>query len=54
LDFDFYRHTKVPKVNGTYFDKSGNVACNAVYCDGHAETITGIEDAYKAIFMKAP
>jgi prepilin-type N-terminal cleavage/methylation domain-containing protein/prepilin-type processing-associated H-X9-DG protein len=54
MDFDLYRHTKVPPVSGSYFQKIGEVACNAVYCDGHAETITGIDKAYQGIFLRAP
>jgi prepilin-type N-terminal cleavage/methylation domain-containing protein/prepilin-type processing-associated H-X9-DG protein len=54
MDYDLYRHTKPPKSNGTYFEKSGTVACNAVFVDGHAETITSLEQAYQGIFLKAP
>jgi prepilin-type N-terminal cleavage/methylation domain-containing protein/prepilin-type processing-associated H-X9-DG protein len=54
MDFDFYRHSKVPPAAGTYFQKTGTVACNAVYCDGHAETITSLEQGYKGIFMREP
>jgi prepilin-type N-terminal cleavage/methylation domain-containing protein/prepilin-type processing-associated H-X9-DG protein len=56
LDFDMYRHAKKPStVNGSYWNKTGaKVACNAVYVDGHAETITGWDQAYRGIFLKAP
>jgi prepilin-type N-terminal cleavage/methylation domain-containing protein/prepilin-type processing-associated H-X9-DG protein len=56
LDFEFYRHAKKPSKNdGTYWLKDGaKVATNAVYVDGHAETITSFGQAYKGIFIKAP
>ena len=55
MDYDLYRHAgKLPRSNGVFYDKTGKVACNAVFFDGHAATLTGIEDAYKAIFIKAP
>jgi prepilin-type N-terminal cleavage/methylation domain-containing protein/prepilin-type processing-associated H-X9-DG protein len=56
LDYDMYRHSKKPSVaNGQYWDKTGaKVAANAVYVDGHAETITGWEQAYRSIFIKTP
>ncbi len=60
-DFDFYRHsTKKPSGwyvgnGGAYFwKKEGNVATNAAFFDGHAETLTSFEQAYRAIFMKGP
>jgi prepilin-type processing-associated H-X9-DG protein len=51
-----YRHAKsVPASSGgTYIDKTGEVATNAVYCDGHAETIKGFDMAYKGIFLRDP
>jgi prepilin-type N-terminal cleavage/methylation domain-containing protein/prepilin-type processing-associated H-X9-DG protein len=56
MDFEMYRHSKKPqKSDGTYWIKDGaKVACNAVFVDGHAETLTGYGQAYKAIFMKNP
>ena len=56
MDYDLFRHSKVPNQNdGTYHKFTGaTVAANAVYFDGHAETITSAEQAYKGIFMKAP
>lgn len=60
MDFDLHRHAKKPskmvtKSGGTFFDKVGaKVAVNAVFFDGHAETITGIENAYHGIFLKKP
>jgi prepilin-type processing-associated H-X9-DG protein len=59
-DFDFYRHSsKRPtgqhQVNGfNFWDKEGTVACNAGFLDGHAETITSLDQAYRAVFMKGP
>jgi prepilin-type N-terminal cleavage/methylation domain-containing protein/prepilin-type processing-associated H-X9-DG protein len=55
MDYDLYRHAKRPSSSdGTYLDKSSKIACNLVYFDGHAATITGFEEAYTAIFIKAP
>jgi prepilin-type N-terminal cleavage/methylation domain-containing protein/prepilin-type processing-associated H-X9-DG protein len=54
MDYDFYRHTKRPAANGDFLVKSGKVACNIVYFDGHAATITGLDEGYRAIFIKAP
>jgi prepilin-type N-terminal cleavage/methylation domain-containing protein/prepilin-type processing-associated H-X9-DG protein len=55
IDYDLYRHAgKPPHVTNGYYDKSGKVACNAVFFDGHAATLSGIEEAYKAIFIRAP
>jgi prepilin-type N-terminal cleavage/methylation domain-containing protein/prepilin-type processing-associated H-X9-DG protein len=56
MDFDMFRHGKISdKDDGTYRKfANGKVACNAVYFDGHAETITGPGQAYRSIFMKAP
>jgi prepilin-type processing-associated H-X9-DG protein len=56
MDFDLFRHSKVPTENdGTYYKFAGaTVACNAVYFDGHADTINSAEQAYRGIFMKAP
>ena len=55
MDYDLYRHVgKLPPAPGGFYDKSGKVACNAVFFDGHAATISGVEEAYKAIFIKAP
>ena len=60
-DFDFYRHsTKKPSKwrvgnGGAHFwEKEGTVAVNAAFFDGHAETITGFDQAYRAIWMKNP
>ena len=56
MDYEFYRHSKKPSANdGTYWLKEGGkVATNAVYVDGHAETITSYGQAYKGIFIKGP
>jgi prepilin-type N-terminal cleavage/methylation domain-containing protein/prepilin-type processing-associated H-X9-DG protein len=54
MDYDLYRHTKAPPASGDYFQKTGEVACNAVYCDGHAETINGIDKAYRGIYLRDP
>jgi prepilin-type N-terminal cleavage/methylation domain-containing protein/prepilin-type processing-associated H-X9-DG protein len=57
MDYDMFRHTKVPTSNsdGTYYKfGSAAVGTNAVFFDGHAETMTSAEQAYKGIFMKAP
>jgi prepilin-type N-terminal cleavage/methylation domain-containing protein/prepilin-type processing-associated H-X9-DG protein len=55
MDYDLYRHAgKPPAASGGFYSKTGKVACNAVFFDGHASTINGIEEAYKAIFIKAP
>jgi prepilin-type processing-associated H-X9-DG protein len=53
MDYDLYRHAGKPPsaVNG-FYSKTGKVACNAVFFDGHAATLTGLEEAYKAIFIK--
>lgn len=61
MDYDLYRHAGKPK--GTvdkggfaFFEqKPGNkVAVNAVFHDGHAETMSSIEQAYRGIFLRAP
>jgi len=57
MDYDMFRHSKVPTSNsdGTYYKfGSAQIGCNAVYFDGHAETITGAEQAYRGIFQKGP
>ena len=55
MDYDLYRHAgKPPSQVGGFYSKSGKVACNAVFFDGHAATLNGIDEAYKAIFIKAP
>ena len=54
IDYDLYRHTKPPHATNGFYDKSGKVACNAAFFDGHAATLSGIGEAYKAIFIKAP
>lgn len=55
IDYDLYRHAgKPPHVTNGFYDKTGKVACNAAFFDGHASTLSGIDEAYKAIFMKAP
>jgi prepilin-type N-terminal cleavage/methylation domain-containing protein/prepilin-type processing-associated H-X9-DG protein len=55
MDYDLYRHAgKPPSAVGGFYSKSGKIACNVVFFDGHAATLSGIEEAYKAIFIKAP
>jgi prepilin-type N-terminal cleavage/methylation domain-containing protein/prepilin-type processing-associated H-X9-DG protein len=55
IDYDLYRHAgKPPHVTNGFYDKSGKTACNVAFFDGHAATLTGIEEAYKAIFIRAP
>lgn len=60
MDYDLHRHAKKPtkvvqKSGKDFFDKAGaKVAVNAVFFDGHAETITGIDKAYHGIFLKNP
>ncbi|MDB5322044.1 MAG: N-terminal cleavage protein [Phycisphaerales bacterium] len=55
MDYDLYRHAgKPPSVVGGFYSKTGKVACNAVFFDGHAATLNGIDEAYKAILIKAP
>jgi prepilin-type N-terminal cleavage/methylation domain-containing protein/prepilin-type processing-associated H-X9-DG protein len=60
-DFDFYRHSgKRPTAwhvgnGGAYFwNKEGTVATNAAFVDGHAETLTGFDQVYRAVWMKDP
>jgi len=60
-DMDLYRHSsKKPdrqvKINGfDFWDKgSGTIACNAAFYDGHAETLTSLDQAYHSIWMKNP
>jgi len=56
MDFDMFRHGTVSnETDGTYRKfSSGKIACNAVFYDGHAETITSPGQAYHSIFMKNP
>jgi prepilin-type N-terminal cleavage/methylation domain-containing protein/prepilin-type processing-associated H-X9-DG protein len=60
-DMDLYRHsakrpTRIVVKNGfNFWDKTdGTVACNAAFYDGHAETITSLDQAYRSIWMKNP
>jgi prepilin-type N-terminal cleavage/methylation domain-containing protein/prepilin-type processing-associated H-X9-DG protein len=55
MDYDLYRHSKRPSVGATgYFDKKAKLACNAVFFDGHATTISGMAEAYRAVFLTDP
>jgi prepilin-type N-terminal cleavage/methylation domain-containing protein len=56
MDYDMFRHGTISGVtDGTYRKfSSGKIACNAVYYDGHAETITSPGQAYRGIFLKGP
>jgi len=53
MDLDFYRHVKRPTPTGAFY-KTGKIACNAVYFDGHADTITSLEQGYRGIFIQSP
>ena len=57
--FDFYRHGKDPReaVSGAggYFERTGGkVAYNVMFCDGHVETMTDREQAYRITRMRFP
>jgi prepilin-type N-terminal cleavage/methylation domain-containing protein/prepilin-type processing-associated H-X9-DG protein len=54
--FDRYRHGTYPSIEtATQFSKrGGKVAYNVLFCDGHAATLTTIEEGYKAVRMIAP
>jgi prepilin-type N-terminal cleavage/methylation domain-containing protein/prepilin-type processing-associated H-X9-DG protein len=59
-DFDFYRHAskrptgKVQRNGFDFWEKTGQVAANAAFCDGHAETLTSFEQAYRGVFIRGP
>jgi prepilin-type N-terminal cleavage/methylation domain-containing protein/prepilin-type processing-associated H-X9-DG protein len=53
MDYDLYRHVKKPAATGAFY-KGGKMGCNAVYFDGHAETITDLSTAYRGIFIQDP
>jgi prepilin-type N-terminal cleavage/methylation domain-containing protein/prepilin-type processing-associated H-X9-DG protein len=55
MDVDMYRHVKKPTPNSNgFFPVSAKGACNVVFFDGHGATLTGLGDAYHAIFMTDP
>ena len=54
MDYDFYRHVKNTAADQGGFWKTGKMACNAVFFDGHAGTLTGLAEGYKAIFIQDP
>jgi prepilin-type N-terminal cleavage/methylation domain-containing protein/prepilin-type processing-associated H-X9-DG protein len=61
MDYAFYRHAKAPtkissKGGADFWDFQNNpkLGCNAVYFDGHAETMDSAQRAYHGIFMKDP
>jgi prepilin-type N-terminal cleavage/methylation domain-containing protein len=51
MDYDFYRHAKRPTATGAFY-KTGAIACNAIYFDGHADTITSLDMGYRGIFIQ--
>jgi prepilin-type processing-associated H-X9-DG protein len=53
MDYDLYRHVKRPTATGSFY-KGGKMACNAVYFDGHADTIASLGQAYRGIFIQSP
>ena len=60
-DMDLYRHsarrpTRIIKRNGfDFWDKAdGQIACNAGFFDGHAETLISLDQVYRDIWMKNP
>ena len=60
-DMDLYRHsakkpTRMVQRNGfNFWDKSdGQIACNAAFFDGHAETLISLDQVYRGIWMKNP
>jgi prepilin-type processing-associated H-X9-DG protein len=62
-DMDLYRHsakkpTRIVKrgANFDFWDKTEGapIAANAAFMDGHAETITSLDQAYRSIWMKNP
>jgi prepilin-type N-terminal cleavage/methylation domain-containing protein/prepilin-type processing-associated H-X9-DG protein len=62
-DMDLYRHsakkpTRIVKRGASFdfWDKTEGtpIAANAAFMDGHAETITSLDQAYRSIWMKNP
>ena len=55
MDYDMYRHVKrpEPRSNG-FYPVTAKAACNVVFFDGHAATLTSLGDAYHAIFLVDP
>jgi len=61
-DMDLYRHsakrpTRIVKRGAgfDFWDKTdGQIACNAAFFDGHAETLTSLDQVYRDIWMKNP
>jgi prepilin-type N-terminal cleavage/methylation domain-containing protein/prepilin-type processing-associated H-X9-DG protein len=61
MDYAFYRHAKTPTkivnksgANFIEFQNNSKTACNAVFFDGHADTLDSALRAYRGIFLKDP
>ncbi len=54
-NLDCYRHGKYPSANGTrYAAKGGRPSFNVLFADGHASTLSSVQEGYKAIRMRYP
>jgi prepilin-type N-terminal cleavage/methylation domain-containing protein/prepilin-type processing-associated H-X9-DG protein len=55
MDYDMYRHVKRPEVKSNgFYPTNAKAACNAVFFDGHAATMTGLSEGYHGIFLQDP
>jgi prepilin-type N-terminal cleavage/methylation domain-containing protein/prepilin-type processing-associated H-X9-DG protein len=55
MDYDMYRHVKRPTVNPNgFYPVSAKAACNVLFFDGHAATLTSLAEGYHAIFLNDP
>ncbi len=55
MDYNMYRHVKAPIANANgFYPISAKAACNVVFFDGHAATLTSLAEGYHAIFLVDP